>query len=326
LSFTFLTFAVSAKDTPFHLITQIPIKGQGGWDYLSIDAKNHRLFVSHSDRIVVVDTEKNQIIKEILNTPGIHGVAAASDLNKAFSSDGKEGMVGVIELTNLTLKSKIKVGENPDTILYEPSQHEVYAFNNRGNSVSVIDAKSEKVIATIPLPGRPEFGAVDVAAKKIYVNIEDKNSIVSIDTLAHKVVSTWPLPGCEGPSGLALNTKSHHLYSVCVNEKMVMIDSNDGHLISSAETGKGTDAAEFDPDLNLAFSSNGKSGTITVVKDLTDKLSVVENVKSQLGARTMILDPIDHHLYLITADFKPAKEGKRPKPVDGTQRVLVYGQ
>lgn len=309
----------------FHSAGEIPFKGQGGWDALSIDSETHRLFVSHADRVVVIDTLKNQVVKEILDTPGVHGIALAPDLKKAFSSNGKEGKVSVIDLETLTAKTKIKVGEKPDAIVYDSIAHEVYAFNGNSNSVSIIDAVSERVIATVVLPGKPEFAIADAVGHKVYVNIEDKNSLTALDSKTHKILSTWQLEGCESPSGIALDSQNQRVFSVCENQKMVMVDTTSGKTLASVPTGEGTDGADFDPELKLALSSNGKTGTVTVVhEDSPGKISVVQTLKTQIGARTIALDPKDHHLYLPTANFQPAEKGARPKPIDGTQKILVY--
>ena len=305
--------------------TEILFGGKGGWDYPSLEPKSHQLFISHADRIVVIDAQAKKVIKEISDTPGVHGIAIASDLKKAFSSHGKEGKVGVIDLTSLTLKSKITVGENPDTILYVPSEEEVYVFNGGSKSVSIIDAKSEKVKMTLTLPGSPEFAVVDSVLSRVFVNLEDKNSLLALNTKTHQIEATWKLEGCEGPSGLALDAKNHRLFSVCENEKMVMVNEVSGKTIASVPTGLGTDGAEFDQEKMLAFASNGKSGTLTVAKEESpDKLTLMQTVKTEPGARTIVLDPIDHRIYLPTAQFEPAVKGERPKPVEGTQKVLVY--
>jgi YVTN family beta-propeller protein len=314
-----------SKDISYQAGGEILIGGQGGWDDLNVDPISHRLFVSHSDRVVVIDTNKDAVITEIRDTPGVHGIAIAHDLKKAFSSNGKENKVSVINLETLATQSKIQVGENPDAIVYEPSNQEVYAFNGRSHSVSVIDAKSEKVTTTISLPGKPEFAAIDPVVHRVFVNIEDKNSIVAIDTKTHQVAATWILEGCESPSGLAIDPKNHRLFSACENQKMVMVDSETGRMITSMPTGEGTDGAAFDSSLGLVFSPNGKSGTITIAREKSpDQLVVIQTLKSRVGARTMTLSPADHRIYLPTAEFQPAVKGARLKPVDGSQKVLVF--
>jgi len=321
------TSAADKKIPPvsYHSAGEIPMGGEGGWDDLSADPAGHRLFISHSDRVVVVDTQEKKVIREITGTSGVHAIALALPLGKAFSSNGKEGTVGVIDLVSLTIKQKIKVEENPDAIVYEPKHQHVYAFNGRSKSVSIIDAKEEKVLRTVSLPGKPEFAVVDPDLHRIFVNIEDKNSILAFDTDTQAIAATWPLENCESPSGIAIDVKNHRLFSVCENEKMVMVDSVLGKTLASVPTGKGTDGAAFDPVSMLAFSPNGKSGTLTVVKEETpERMVVVENLKTQLGARTMTIDPSTHRIYLPTAEFATAEKGARPKPVKGTQKILVY--
>jgi YVTN family beta-propeller protein len=315
---------MSEKKAQYHLVGEIPIKGHGGWDTLTIDSTSHRLFMSHADRVVVVDTNTNQIVKEILDTPGVHAITIAADLKKAFSSNGRENKVSVIDLETLTTKTKIAVGENPDLILDLPETQEVYAFNGRSQTVSIINAKLDRVILTVKLPGKPEFAVASSLSHRVYVNIEDKNSIVVLDSKNHEVVATWKLEGCEHPSGIALDAKSHRLFSACENEKMVMLNTETGKTLASISIGDGCDGAVFDAGSNLVFSSNGKSGTVTIAAEENDKLSVVQTLKTQVGARTMALDLQSHRIYLPTSDFHPGKIGERPRPVDGTQKVLVY--
>jgi len=312
--------------TQFRSLGEIQIKGLGGWDDLSLDSANHLLFVSHSDRVVVIDISKNKVIKEITGTQGVHGIAIASELGKAFSSNGKDNSVGIIQLDSLNLKAKIAVGENPDAILYDPGKKEVYVFNGRSKTASIINALTEKVVATLSLPGKPEFTAVDSEAKRVYVNIEDKNSIVAIDTEKHRIASDWKIEHCESPSGLAIDVSRHRLFTVCENSKMVMLDSTTGKNLATIETGEGTDGAAFDPELQLVFSPNGKSATITIVRETSnDTLTLVQSLPSVLGARTITIDPAHHKIYLPTADLRQVDGQSRPRPVDGTQRVLVYG-
>jgi YVTN family beta-propeller protein len=332
LAFNLNGQAVSALDVPptvksvsYRAVMEIPIKGQGGWDALTVDSDSHRLFVSHSDRVIVIDTQANKVIKEIQDTPGVHGIAVAPDLEKAFSSNGKENKVSVIDLKTLTTKNKIAVGEKPDAIVYNSKTREVYVFNGDGHSCSVISAVTEKVVATIELPGQPEFAVVSPAEHRVFVNIENKNSVAALDTLSHKIINVWKLDGCESPSGIALDAQNHRLMSVCENEKIVLVDTVTGHTMAAATTGKGTDGLEFDEDRKLAFSSNGKSATVTILhEDGAKTLAVVQNLQTKLGTRTIALDSKTHIIYLPTADLGPIERNGRPKIIDGTQRVLVY--
>jgi YVTN family beta-propeller protein len=312
----------------YHLRQTIQIGGEGGWDYVAADSANHRLYVSHATKVVVIDTATEKAVGEIADTPGVHGIAVAADLGKAFVSSGRANSVSIVDLATLQTSSKVTTGENPDAILYEPTRHEVYAFNGRSRSATVIDAASGTVRATIPLPGKPEFAVEDVAAGRIYNNIEDKNELVVIDAAAHAVVSTWPIAPGEEASGLAIDVPHHRLFIGCSNNLMEMIDNQSGKVVGSVPIGPGVDANAFDPGTGLAFASSG-DGTLTVARvDPSGQLVVVQKLETPKRARTMTVDPATHRLYVPAADFVPppadAPAGTRPQVAPGSFRVMVY--
>src|SRR5258708_33306534 len=189
----FLAVLHAVHGQNYKLLENIPLGGEGGWDYLSIDADARKLYVTHASKIVVVDLTRNEVVGEIADTPGIHGFAIAPELGRGFSSNGREGKASIVDLKTLKTLSKVETGENPDAVLYEPVQKEVYTFNGRGRSATVLGAESGKVVATIPLPGKPEFAAEDSKSARIYNNIEDKTEVVVIDLKSHKVAGTSPI-------------------------------------------------------------------------------------------------------------------------------------
>jgi DNA-binding beta-propeller fold protein YncE len=257
----------------------------------------------------------------------VHGFAIAADLGRGFSSNGRENKAGIVDLKTLKLIQKVDTGENPDAILYEPGRHEVYTMNGRGKSATVIDAQSGKVVATIPLEGKPESAQADSKAGRVYVNIEDMNAIQVIDTATHKVAATWSIAPGEAATGMAFDPATHRLFIGCDNKLMLMIDSATGKVIYSVPVGEGVDSTWFDPTTKLAFTSNGESGTVTVVhEDSASVLKVVQTLKTRPGARTMALDPSTHTIYLSATDYEPRPAGAkgRPKAVVGTFRVLTY--
>jgi DNA-binding beta-propeller fold protein YncE len=324
-----LTAAVGlqAQDGPYHFSKEIPIGGEGGWDYLTVDAAAHRLYVSHATHVVVIDTVAAKVVGDIPDTPGVHGVAIASDLGKGFVSNGREAKASMFDLKTLKLIQKIDTGENPDGILYEPARKEVYTFNGRGKSATVIDAQAGKVVATIPLEGKPESAQADSKAGKVYVNMEDLNSVKEIDTATHKVTNTWPAAPCESASGMAFDAATHRLFLGCDNKLMVMMDSTNGKVIYSVPIGEGVDSNWFDPQTKLAFSSNGESGTITIAHEESPSLlKTVQTLKTHRGGRTMALDPVTHTIYVSVTEYEQQTAGskERPKPVAGTFKVLVY--
>ena len=324
--------ARGAEENPYHFLKQIDIGGEGGWDYLSVDSAARRLYVSHSTKVVVIDLDKNSVVGEVADTPGVHGFAIAPELGFGFSSNGQENKASIVDLKTLKTLSKVDTGQNPDAILYVPDRQEVYTFNGRGKSATVFEAKSGKVVATVPLPGKPEFAQVDLKAGRIYNNIEDTNQVVAIDIKSHEVVATWPIAPGESASGMAIDLAHHRLFLGCSNKMMVMLDSESGKVVATVPIGAGVDANSFDPVTRLAFASNGGDGTVTIAREETpDKLAVIQTLATARGSRTMVLDAKTHNMYLAAADFEapaaqaPGAPRQRPRMVPGTFRVLVYG-
>jgi len=319
--------ALHGQDGPYHAGKEIPIGGEGGWDYLTIDAAAHRLYVSHATHVVVIDTQANKVVGDIPDTPGVHGLAIAADLGRGFTTNGRENKASIVDLKTLKLIQKVDTGENPDAVLYEPARKEIYTMNGRGKSATVIDAATGKVVATIPLEGKPESGQADSKAGKVYVNIEDMNAVQVIDTATHKVSATWPAAPCEAATGMAFDVAAHRLFLGCDNKLMVMLDSTTGSVVYSVPVGAGVDSTWFDPATRLAFTSNGESGTVTIAhEESPSALKVVQTLKTVPGARTMALDPVTHTIYLAATDYEPqpAAVKARPKAVVGTFRVLTY--
>ena len=316
----------------YKLVKTIPIPGEGGWDYLTADSSNRQLYVSHATEVDVVNIDSGAVVAKIPGTNGVHGIAIANDLGRGFVSDGRDNQVTIFDLKTLKTTSTAKTGSNPDGIVYDPFSKRVFAFNGRSSDMTAIDAKTGDVAGTVPLGGKPEFPVTD-GKGNVYVNIEDKSEIVRFDPKTLEIKNHWALgPQCDSPSGLAIDTKSRRLFPVCDNKVMAIVDADSGKVITTVPTGEGTDAAGFDPGTKLAFASNGE-GTLTVIKEESpDKYSVVENVKTQRGARTMALDLKTHTVYLSDAEFGPAPapttEAPRPRPkmVPGTFKLLVVAQ
>jgi YVTN family beta-propeller protein len=331
MTVVFASLAAAFSPAKYEVKQKYVLGGEGGWDYLTFDPAGKRLFISRGTHVMVVDTAKGSVIGDIPDTTGVHGIALAQDLGKGFTSNGRDNSVTVFDLKTLKEVSKIKIeGQNPDAILYDPASQRVFTFNGRSNNATVIDAAKGTVVATIPLDGKPEFGAAD-GKGKVFVNIEDKSEVTAIDAKKAVVLNTWPLAPCEEPSGLAMDQKHRRLFAGCHNKMMAVVDADSGKVIATPAIGQGVDANAFDADQQLAFSSNG-DGTLTVVhEDAPDKFTVVENAETQRSARTMALDTTNHDVYLVAADFDeapPAKEGERPRRTmkPGTFTLLVVGK
>lgn len=315
-----LLSALVFGQTIYKQVGTYSLPGDGGWDYLTYDASSNRIFIAHGTSILVVDPEGRKLGE--LPANGAHGTAIVADKNLGFSSNGKAGTVTAFDLKTLQPVQEIKVGENPDAIIYDQFSKHVLVMNGRSKEVMAIDPDTKKVDATIQLDGKLEFAAA--APGKAYVNVEDKGEIAVIDTKTWKKAATWKLADCEEPSGLAINEQQDTLFTVCGNSKMLVINAKTGKVISTVKTGEGTDAAGYDPGTGFAFASNGE-GTITVVKKDGKGYSVAENVPSAKSARTMTIDPNTHKVFVVAADFNPPAEGQRRgtmKP--GTFRLLVF--
>lgn len=325
------TGPICRADGSYHYLTQIPIPGDGGWDYLSVDPGAHRLYVSHATEVVVVDTRNNQIAGEITNTPGVHGVALAPELGLGVTSNGRESKAGIVDLGTLQTICKLDTAEGPDGFCYNPAREEAYLFCGRARAATVVNVKAREVVATIPLAGRPEFPAVDPKAERIYDNLEDQSEVAVIDGDSHTVITNWPIAPGESASGMAIDVKHHRLFIGCHNGMMVMMNDQNGQVVATVPIGKGVDACRFDPKTKLAFASCGDGTTTIAHEDSPDKLTVVQTLATERGARTMALDLRTHRIYLATAQFEtspdqPAGERHhRPRIVPGTFKILVYG-
>jgi YVTN family beta-propeller protein len=309
-----------------------PLGGDGGWDYLTIDSTAHLLYITRGDRVMVVDLQTGKLAAEIPGLNGIHGVALDSAGKFGYVSEGRASMVRVFDRGTRQTVASIPVGQGPDAIVFEPVHKYVFSLNGHANNTSVIDTATNRVIATIPLPGRPEFAQAD-GKGAIFVNIEDKSELARIDAATLKVTATWPLAPCGGPSGFAIDPVNRRGFSVCDVKTMAVTDLDSGKVIATPVIGQGPDAAAFDPQRGLAFSSNGQDGTLTILhQDSPDSYSLVQTVPTKRGARTMALDPSTGKVYLVTADFgpRPAPTPANPRPwptvLPGTFTVLVVGK
>lgn len=318
----------AASNSGYHVAKEIPIGGEGGWDYLTVDSPARRLYVSHATKVVVVDLDSDKVVGEIPDTPGVHGIAVAPDLGKGFTSNGRANTVSVFDLKTLKVTSQVKTGQNPDAIQYEPLSHRIFTFNGKSNDSTVFNAQTGKVEGTIPLGGKPEFSVTD-GKGKIFVNMENTSEIATIDATSMKVLKRFSLKPCDSPSGLAIDPKSTMLFSVCDGKVMAISSGVEGKLLTTTPIGEGPDGAAFDPGTGAAFSANGE-GTLTIVAGKASSWKVAETVKTAKGARTVALDPKTHKLYLPAAEpdtsGAPQAPRARPRWKAGSFKLLVVSQ
>ena len=319
-----------AADSGYHIIKRLKVGGEGGWDYLTVDGAARRLYIS-STHVMVIDLDTGKVVGDIPNTPGVHGIAVAPELNRGFTSNGKADTATIFDLKTLKVLGAVKTGGNPDAIIYDPVSKMVYTFNGRSNDTTVFDAVSGKVMATIPLGGKPEFAVAD-GKGKVYVNIEDTSQVAEIDSLTSRESRRFSLKPCEEPTGMGLDPVHHRVFSGCHNKTMTILDTAAGKVIASVPIGENVDGNGFDAGTGLAFSSNG-DGTLSVVREASSgNFEVVETVTTQRGSRTMAIDPNTHNIYLPAAQFSRPKDAaqagskQRPVMLPDSFEVLVVGK
>lgn len=299
--------AATAATSDYAVLHRYPLGGNGGWDYLTIDAPTHHLLIARNDRVMVVDARSGKLVGVIPGMQHIHGIALVQKLRRGYVSDGAANSVHVIDLDTLKQLRSIPVeGQGPDGIVYDSASRHVLTMNGHSNNASVIDPATDTFVTGIALPGRPEFAVSDNRGH-VFANIDDKSELARIDTRTNKVDAVWKLAPCDSPSGLAIDTQAHRLFSVCDNRLMAVTDANDGHQVATVAIGKGPDAARFDPATGMVYSSN-HDGTLTIVHEVdANHYRVVANVPTQIGARTMALDRATHQIWLVAA--APAPRG-----------------
>src|SRR4051794_11638113 len=244
-----------AAGSGYHVIKRLPVGGEGGWDYLTVDAAARRLYVTRGTHVMVLDLDSDKVVGDIPNLSGVHGVALAPELGRGFISNGKSSEVTVFDLKTLKVLQTVKVtGENPDAILYDPFSKKVFAFNGRSGNATVIDANTYAVAGTIPLGGKPEFATTDLQGR-VFVNVEDKSEVVALDADKLTVALRWPLAPCKEPPGMAIDRRPPRLPIGCDNEMAAVVDFTPGKVLATPPIGAGVDANGFDPGTNLGFSS-----------------------------------------------------------------------
>ena len=314
----------------YHVLNKIKIGGTGGWDYVTVDNANRRVYVSHGTAVEVVDPDAGKVVGSIKDLHGVHGIAIAPELNRGFITNGQSNSVTVFDLKTLAKLGEPATGKNPDAVCYDPKSKRVYTMNHSGNDATAIDAKTNEVLSTFQIGLAPEFCAVD-GAGKIYVNLETSNEIVEIDAAKAAVARRAQLAPCEGPTGLSIDVKNKKLFPVCGNKVMGVVDIPTFKVIASPAIGAGTDGGGFDPGTGLAFSANGRDATLSIVKLVNGKYETVDTVPTTAGARTMAVDEKLHRVYLLAAEYGPApeaKEGKKGRPpvLPDSFHILVVGK
>ncbi|HEY4322930.1 MAG TPA: YncE family protein [Mucilaginibacter sp.] len=327
-----IIFAVAAllllTGTPHILFAQtyvfdkaIALPGNAGYDYLSIDTVNRRLYVSHGTAVNVIDLDTEQPVGVVDGMKGVHGIAIVNKSNRGFISDGRANAVVAFDLKTLAIIKTIPVdAKGPDGIIYDPFSDRVFSFNGESNNSSVVDPNTLTQVGTVDLGGGPEF-AVSDGKGKIYNNLEDKNTLNVIDVTTLKVIQKYPLAPCGGPTGIALDAANNRIFTVCrENKGMSVVDISTGKVITTVPIGAGVDAVVYDAARKIIFCSNG-DGTTTIIKqESADNYSVIQTLATKNRAKTMAFDAKTNKIYLSAPDMEP---GTR-KAIPNSFKVLVY--
>jgi DNA-binding beta-propeller fold protein YncE len=302
-----IVFAAPGGGSLPKVIDTLVVGGTGGWDYVSCDPQARRLYVSHENRVEVVDIDARKKVGEIANTNGVHGIALAVAEGRGFTSNGKDNSVTVFSLKTLAVEKVIPgTGKKPDAILYEPRTHRVLAFNGGTENVTVVDAKTLDVAGTLALGGTPESAVADESGM-VYVNIENKNEVVVFDAASLTIKSRWPIAPGGTPTGMAMDLKNRRLFIGGRNQTLVIMDADNGTVVANFPIGKGVDAVSFDPSSGLIGVSN-KDGSFDVVKETgPNEFTVLGKVQTLQGAKTHVLDAV-HHTYFFPAARTPGGE------------------
>jgi YVTN family beta-propeller protein len=305
--------ALAAPPSGYHIIKKVTVPGAGGWDYVTVDDAGRRVYIAHATQVEVLDADTSELVGTIPDTPGAHGVAIASEFGRGFITAGKSDSVIIFDLKTLKPLGEVKVGKKPDAIIYDPGTKHVFAMNGDSDNTTVINAADGKVVATIDLGGGPEFAAAD-GKGNVYINLEEKAETVHIDSNTLKVLHRWPLAPGGTATALAFDPQTRRLFAGCRGgQLMVVLDADSGKVITTAPIGQRVDAAAYDPATKLVFQSTGGGTTAVFHQDSADKYTLLENLATNPGSKTMGLDPRTHHL------FVPANLG-------GQFTILVFGQ
>ena len=303
---------------------RIPVSGDGNWDYATLQAEQHRLYVAHQDRMAVIDLSSRTEIRSI---PGheIHGVALAPELNRGFVSDGEAGNVILFDLKTLEVNRTIQAQPDADAICYEPVTRRIFTFNGDSHNATIIDAVRAQIVGTLSLDGQPEFAQTD-GRGAIFVNIEDKDEVLKIDAAGAKVSERWPLPARSNPSSMGIDLQHNRLFVGCRNQTLLVVDSLSGETVATLPIGKWVDATVYDPVRRRVFACCG-DGTLTVVRqDSADSYTIDEVVQTELGVRTMAFDSATNIIYAPSAKLSPISPQDphpHPRPIPGTFHILV---
>jgi DNA-binding beta-propeller fold protein YncE len=317
----------------YHVLRRIGIAGDAGWDYITADTEGRRLYVPHGVEVVVLDLDSGTVVGRITGLKGVHGVAVARDVGRGFISATDPGSITIFDLNTLSVIDKVRVGDDPNGIIYDPTSHRVFSADRGSKRMTAIDVRAGKIAATSDdLGGRTEHLAAD-GNGHVFLNMQDRGTLLKLDAQNLKVLETWPLGSCGQPSSMDINRAHNRVFIGCRSGELAVVDGNTGKVVATQPIGPGVDALELDSTTNQIFVSTGGDGVLSAFReDGPDNYTLVENAKTLPGARTLALDHKTGNVYLPVADVEPpppaTPQNPRPRPTvnPGTFSVLVVGR
>lgn len=305
-----LAVAALGAAVNYTLAKKVAVPGTGGWDYVSVDEAGRRVYISHATQVDVLDADSLTLVGTIPNTPGVHGIAVASEFGRGYISAGRADAVVPFDLQTLKPLPEIKVGKKPDAIIYEPLTKRIYVMNGDSNSITVLNAADGAVAGTIDLGGGPEF-AVSDGKGSLWVNLEEQNETLHIDVTTLKVKDRWALAPCATPTSLALDKENRRLFVGCRSHHFAVLDADTGKLVFTAPIGERVDAGAFDSTTHLAYVSTGDGKVYVFHQDSPDAYTLAQQIATHPGSKTMGYDPKTHNLIV-------------PSSENGAMQVLVF--
>jgi len=302
------------------------IGGDGGWDYVTVDATNHRLYIPRSTHTMVIDADSGKTIADIPGQKHNHGVALVPEVGRGFISDGS-GSVVIFDLKTNAVLGTVAAQPDADGIIFDKASGLVLVVSGDNGVLMTLkphaDPRTASIDPPIDLGGKPEFLAAD-GAGKVYINLEDKNQVAVVDLKARKVLAHWPVAPGGSPVGLSIDTGKRRLFIGCRNpQKLIVMSTDDGKVLADLPIGAGVDATKFDGHQAFASCRDGK--LFVAAESASGKFEIVQTVTTPVGARTMDIDPATHKIYLATAEFEEQKPGATGRPVakPGTFMIVV---
>ncbi len=312
---TLVSIAAAQSHTSYHVTHKYALGGEGGWDYIVPDPSSHRLYIARQNRVMVVDEDSGKLLGEVHGIQGAHGTAIAGNTGRGFATSGDDQSVVMFDLKTFKVLGRIPAAEDADAILFDDASNRVFTLNGDAHSSTVIDPRAGTLIKNIPLGGKPEYG-VSAGDGKVYANLTDTSEVVEIDGKTATAGRRWSTAPCKQPVAMAIDKVHHRLFSGCRSGVMAISDYQAGKVVATVPIGAGVDGAGYDATAGDAFASNA-DGTLTVIhQDSADQYHVVQKVSTPVGSRNIGLDPNNHHIFVVSAEFGPApKGGKGRRPV-----------